>query len=155
MTDAFTAPSREGYVPDSERTVSRFHLRLGWWAVFVFIAMGIALETMHGLKLGYYLDLANATRRHMWTLAHAHGTLLGLINIGFALSLKSLGETDLEEGWQRRASIAMLVATLMIPSGFALGGLIVFGGDPGLNVMLVPLGGFALLYAVWLTARRF
>ena len=38
----------------------------------------------------------------------------------------------------------------MIPSGFALGGLIVFGGDPGLNVMLVPLGGFALLYAIWL-----
>ena len=139
--------------------LDRLHLRLGWWAVFVFLALGIVLEGMHGLKLGYYLDLANSTRRHMWTLAHAHGTLLGLVNVAFALSLRAFGseKSDLgksDPGWQRRASVALLLATLLLPGGFLLGGIVIYGGDPGLGVLLVPVGGFALLYAVWLTARQ-
>jgi hypothetical protein len=137
-----------------ERDVSQFHLRLGWWAVFVFLAFGIALEGMHGLKLGYYLDLANSTRRHMWTLSHAHGTLLGLVNIAFALSLRASAALDDSDGWQRRASLALTLATLLLPGGFLLGGITIYAGDPGLGVLLVPIGGLALLYAVWLTARR-
>ena len=145
---------------DGERDVGprdgfgRFHLRLGWWTVLVFLALGIALEAMHVLKLGLYLDLANVTRRHMWTLAHAHGTLLGLVNVAFALSLREFASGKPDDGWQRRASVALLLATLLLPGGFLLGGIAIYGGDPGLGVLLVPVGGFALLYAVWLTARR-
>ncbi len=139
---------------DGERDPGRFHLRVGWWTVLVFLAMGIALEGMHGLKLGFYLDLANAARRHMWTLSHAHGTLLGLINIAFALSLRTFGLVEGDDGWLRRASLALMLATLLLPGGFALGGIKIYAGDPGLGVLLVPVGGFSLLYAVWLTARR-
>lgn len=139
---------------DAERDFGRFHLKFGWWTVLAFLTMGIALEGMHGLKLGYYLDLANATRRHMWTLSHAHGTLLGLINIAFALSVRTFAAAGADERWKRSASLALLVATLLVPGGFALGGLTIYAGDPGLGILLVPIGGFALLYAVWQTARR-
>jgi len=139
---------------DGERDFGRFHFRIGWWTVLVFVAMGIALEGMHGLKLGIYLDLANAARRHMWTLAHAHGTLLGLVNVVFALSLRTFALAESEDGWLRRASLALVLATLLLPGGFVLGGITIYAGDPGLGVLLVPVGGFALLYAVLLTARR-
>ena len=58
--------------------LARRHLKIGWLAIAVFSMMGIALEAAHGFKLGLYLDVGNETRRLMWTLAHAHGTLLGL-----------------------------------------------------------------------------
>jgi len=139
---------------NGERDFGYFHLRIGWWTVLVFVAMGIVLEGMHGLKLGMYLDLANTTRRHMWTLAHAHGTLLGLVNIAFALSVRMFPVPPDTDGWRRRASLALMLATLLLPSGFVLGGITIYAGDPGLGVLLVPVGGVALLYAAWLTARR-
>lgn len=43
---------------------------------------------LHGFKVGLYLDVDHSARRHMWTLAHTHGTLLALVNIAFALSLE-------------------------------------------------------------------
>ena len=58
----------------------RRHLRVGWGALALFAASGLVLEAFHGLKLGFYLDLANETRRLMFTLGHAHGTLLALVN---------------------------------------------------------------------------
>lgn len=138
----------------SEPNLARFQLRVGWWAVLIFLSFGIVLEGLQGLKLGYYVDLANTTRRHMWTLAHAHGTLLGVLNIVFALSLRAGWAEDDASGWQRRASISLVLATILLPAGFLLGGVRIYAGDPGLGIVLVPIGGLALLYAVWLTARR-
>ena len=65
------------------------HLAFGWWSLFVFGALGLILETLHGFKVPAYLDVSNESRRLMWTLAHAHGTLLGLIHIAFALTLRA------------------------------------------------------------------
>ena len=39
--------------------LSRHHLRFGWWSLLVFLSLGIALETLHGFKIGWYLDVAN------------------------------------------------------------------------------------------------
>ena len=64
-------------------------MRWGWWSLAVFLTLGLVLEALHGFKLGFYLDVHNQTRRHMWTLAHAHGTLLGLVHIAFAASLRA------------------------------------------------------------------
>ncbi len=33
------------------------HLRFGWWALAVYVCLGIVLETMHGFKIGWYLDV--------------------------------------------------------------------------------------------------
>ena len=68
--------------------LARRHLRLGWWSLLVFLVLGGVLETLHGLKVGWYLDVDNETRRLMWTLAHAHGSLLGLLHLGFAFTMR-------------------------------------------------------------------
>jgi hypothetical protein len=127
------------------------HLRLGWWSVFGFGALGLVLEVLHGLKIGAYVDAANDTRRLMWTLAHAHGTLLGLVHIAFAVSLPFLGA--LAEAPRRRASRALTAATILLPGGFFLGGIRFYAGDPGVGIALVPVGAVALLIAAWIVAR--
>src|SRR4029078_9171068 len=66
---------------------SQRHLRFGWWALLVYLCMGIVLEALRAFKVWWYLDVANETRRLMWTLGHAHGTLLALINLAFAATL--------------------------------------------------------------------
>ena len=131
----------------------RRHLRLGWWCLLFFLTLGLLLEALQGFKIGFYMDLANATRRHVWTLAHAHGTLLGLVNLAFAMSLELFG--DGRESWAGLASAALVGATILLPGGFLLGGVVVYAGDPGLGVLLVPVGGALLVVAVFLAARGF
>ena len=107
---------------------------------------------MHGLKFGWYLDVGNDTRRLLLTLAHAHGTLLALIHIVFGLSLRA------HPGRLRGQSVASLClcsASILLPGGFLLGGIVTYAGDAGLGVLLVPLGGLALLVAVLIAARGF
>src|SRR6185436_11283953 len=72
----------------------RRHLRFGWWALLCFLTLGVVLEAMHGFKVQWYLNVANETRRLMWTLAHAHGVLLALVNILFGLTLGTLPAHD-------------------------------------------------------------
>jgi hypothetical protein len=127
------------------------HLRLGWWSLLVFLSLGILLESLHGFKIGFYMDLANATRRHVWTLAHAHGTLLALLNLVFAATLRLF--CDGGERWLGLASACLIGATGLLPGGFFLGGVVIYAGDPGLGVLLVPIGGLLLLVAVLCTAR--
>ena len=124
------------------------HYTLGWRTLLVFLSLGLLLEMLHGLKVDWYLSTAVVTRRHMWTLAHAHGALLGLINVAFAAWLPwRLERRGPPHPW---ASPALILATILLPGGFLLGGLDVRGGDPGLGILLVPLGGLCLLVAVYL-----
>jgi hypothetical protein len=126
------------------------HLRFGWWTLLLFLTLGLVLEALHGFKIGAYLNPSNDTRRLVWTLAHAHGTLFGLLNIAFAFSV---GRTP---DWPARpraiASACLRGATLLMPAGFFLGGVRVYAGDPGVGIVLVPVGGLLLLAAVLLTA---
>ena len=124
----------------------RRHLRAGWIGLLIFLAIGIALETLHGLKLGIYVDPQNATRRLMWTLSHAHGTLFALVNIAFAVSVNLLPLSH----WKslRFASNCLLGGLVILPLGFFLGGLWMFGGDPGIGVFLVPIGALMMLLGV-------
>jgi hypothetical protein len=128
----------------------RRHFVAGWWLLLVFVALGTALEVFHGLKVGFYLDLGNATRRLMWTLAHAHGVLLGLVNIAFAVTLQSRG---MRAEKARITSASLLGASVLLPGGFLLGGIVVYGGDPSLGVLLTPVGAALLIVAVLLVVR--
>ena len=65
---------------ESEDPLVERHLRLGWWGLLLFLSMGGALELLHALKVGFYLDVSNETRRMLWTLSHAHGTLLAMLH---------------------------------------------------------------------------
>jgi hypothetical protein len=97
-----------------------------------------------------YLNVMNETRRLMWTLAHAHGTLLGLAHLGFAFTI------NFTPAWASRtrnvASYSLIAASALMPGGFFLGGVWVYAGDPGLGILLVPIGGVLLFAAVLLTA---
>ncbi len=135
---------------DDSSDCARNHLRFGWWSLLVFLTVGLILEGLHSFKVGLYLDADHQTRRLMWTLAHAHGTLLSLINLAFAGMVRAI------PAWPARrralASRCLYGASLLLPGGFLLGGAWVHGGDPGLGVLLVPVGGLLLLLSVLLTA---
>ncbi len=125
------------------------HLRYGWWSLFIFLALGVLLETLHGFKIGWYPNVDVEIRRLMFTLAHAHGTLLALVNIALGLTLRSVKGCELTRG----ASLAILWGSALLPAGFFLGGIIIHDGDPGLGVLLVPIGALLLLYGVYSVAR--
>jgi hypothetical protein len=129
---------------------SRRHLQFGWWSLFVFAGLGLLLESLHGFKIGAYLDVSNETRRLMWRLAHAHGTLLGAVHILFGLMLGSLGDASFRN--VRSISLLLMGASVFLPVGFFVGGIGFFGGDPGLGVLLVPAGAVLLLAGLFLVA---
>lgn len=132
------------------KRLARRHQIVGWWALLLFLSLGIALETLHGFKIGFYLDPSHRMRRLLWTLAHAHGTLLAVVHIGFALGLMQFGV------WTERrlklASFFLIDALVLLPAGFFLGGFGHSEGDPSLGILLVPLGAIFLLIAVALIA---
>jgi hypothetical protein len=119
------------------------NLRAGLLALFVFTALGLLLEALHGFKLGFYLDVDNETRRLLWRLAHAHGALLGLLNVGYALGARAWPKLD-----DRLAARALVSALWLMPLGFFLGGAFARGGDPGASVALAAAGGVALLFGL-------
>ena len=130
---------------------ARRHLRLGWWSILVFATLGLVLESLHGFKVRVYLDVSNETRRLMWTLAHAHGTLLGAVNVLFGLTLRAT--PSMAEVRQAFVSKLLVGATILLPSGFFLGGVSFYAGDPGIGIVLLPVGAMLLLSAIFLIAR--
>jgi predicted GNAT family N-acyltransferase len=131
--------------------LARKHLRFGWWSLVVFLSLGALLEAFHGFKIGYYLDVSNDARRLAFRLGHAHGTLLSLVHVAFALTVASRFAPAARVA--ERASPLLVAATLLLPGGFLLGGLFLHGGDPGIGVFLVPLGALSLFLAVLSVAR--
>jgi len=134
------APAR----PQTTQRKADRNLRFGWWSLLIFLLFGGALETLHGFKIGWYLDVGNEMRRLMFTLAHAHGTLLALVNIAAGLTARSVARFDLRPS----ISSVLIWAAILLPGGFFLGGIVTYDGDPGLGVWLVPVGAILLFYSV-------
>jgi hypothetical protein len=103
------------------------------------------------MKTGFYLDASNETRRLLWTLAHAHGTLFSMLHLVFGATLA------VQASWHPRtirlASGCLTGAGLLMPAGFFLGGVNVHGGDPGIGIVLAPVGAAMLFVAVLVAAR--
>ncbi|MGY8804371.1 MAG: hypothetical protein ACKVK6_09070 [bacterium] len=135
----------------SEHDLCARHMGIGWCALLIFLSMGLFLESLHGFKAGFYLDVSSEARRTMWTLSHAHGALISVVNIVFGIS------TTFLPAWpsasRTRASRCFIGALVLLPLGFFLGGFFIHGGDPGIGVFLVPPGGLLFVAAVFLTAR--
>lgn len=137
---------------EASRTYARRHLCFGWTAVGVFAVLGLTLEVLHGLKVPFYLGVSSEPRRLLWTLAHAHGTLLGLTNLALAGTLHLMPARSASA--QAIASACLIAASVLLPAGFFLGGAFPIGSDPGSGVLLVPLGALLFIAAVALTARQ-
>jgi hypothetical protein len=138
--------------PASPPIAARRHVQFGWWSLFAFAALGVILEGFHAFKIPTYLDVSNETRRLMWRLAHAHGGLLGLVHVVYGLALFALPGLGGPHGGLIAASLTG--ASVLVPAGFFLGGVSFYAGDPGLGVLLVPVGASLLLAALFLIARN-
>ena len=55
---------------------------------------------------------------------------------------------------QRLVSTSLYAASVLLPGGFFLGGVVFYAGDPGVGVLLVPAGAALLLFAIYGIARR-
>ncbi len=103
----------------------------------------MTLEALHGFKVQAYL--ASETRREMWRLAHAHGTLLGILCLVFA----ALAECARCPSRFARPVAAMIRwGAVLMPLGFFLGGVLNSEGDPSLGILLVPPGALLLVVAL-------
>jgi hypothetical protein len=142
------SPAKE---PNAGSSLAYLNVKFGLWALLVYLTLGLALEALHGFKVGWYLEFE--TRRLLWTLAHAHGVLLSVLAIGFGALLQR--GSDPAAGWQRAASACLIAAAILLPGGFLLGGIYVYDGDPGPGVLLSPIGGSLLFTAVLLTAINY
>jgi len=120
------------------------NLHFGWWSLLVFLSLGAILETLQGFKIGWYVDVGDETRRLMFTLAHAHGTLLAVVNIAAGLTARIVERFTLRPS----VSFALIWAAILLPAGFFLGGIVIYDGDPGLGVWLVPIGAALLFYSI-------
>jgi hypothetical protein len=132
-------------------SLERRHLALGWYTLLAYACIGLALELLHAFKVGFYLNVDSETRRLMWRLAHAHGALLGLVNIAFALTLRLLPRPEASS--VRLASSCLAAACLLLPLGFLLGGVFANAADPGLPILLVPMGAVLLIAGLSLLVR--
>lgn len=122
----------------------------GWVLLAISLPFGVMLEALHGFKVQTYL--ASDTRRELWRLAHAHGTMLGIVCLVFV----ALAERHLAEASRPSIGRQLAWGSVLMPIGFFLGGILNSEGDPSLGIALVPVGALLLLVALVraaLTAR--
>jgi hypothetical protein len=113
----------------------------GFFSVALFMALGLALEGMVGFKSPAYLG--DPLRRELFTLAHTHGTLFGLLLVAAGLTLRAF---DLE--LPRSARMALRLGALLMPAAFFAAGISHPEGDPGPAIWLAPVGGVLMIYGV-------
>jgi hypothetical protein len=149
MNDASHANEHSAVVPEQGTApLIQQHLRFGWCGLLVFALLGIVLEALHAWKAGAYLGVDNETRRLMWTLAHAHGVGLSILQIAFAASLRLMAAAP-----GALTSKLLHAATVLVPLGFFLGGVNTYEADPGFGILLVPVGALALVVALGSVVR--
>ena len=115
----------------------------GWLLLAVSLPLGLTLEALHGFKIQVYLG--STLRRELWTLAHAHGTLFGVLLVLFGMSGARLGATPERLA---RASRWLRIGAPLVPLGFLLGGIANSEGDPSMFIVLVPVGALTVLAAL-------
>ncbi len=129
-------------------TSPRTALCTGLWVLAISLPLGLTLEALHAMKVQVYFG--SALRRELWTLAHAHGNLLGIL----CLAVAALGPRLLSDPARlRRVEKLLAIGAVLMPLGFLLGGVLNSEGDPSLGILLVPIGGVLVFVALVLAGR--
>jgi len=110
----------------------------GWMSLAAWIVFGLLIEGLIGFRSPALVD--DSVRREMFRLAHAHGTLLNLVLIAAAISAR----LDLVR-LGRLTSLGLRAAVIFLPVGFLFAGVWHFKDDPGVAILLVPIGALLLL----------
>jgi hypothetical protein len=122
---------------------TNWHLRLGWAGLLFYLALGVVLEGLHGFKAPWYLDTGSIQRRMLLTLAHSHGTLFSLVQVGVALTIRWYFPEP--HRGDRVTFWGVTGGQVLVPLGFLGGGIWLHHGEAGLGVFLVPPGAACML----------
>jgi len=115
--------------------------RFGWTSLLLWAGLGLVLESAHGLKLSSYLD--DEMVRLLLRLAHSHGVGLALVVLVYGSSGVPLLASRSDGG--RPIGTLLRLGALILPLGFLLSVLGHTDTDPGLGILLSPLGAMLLL----------
>jgi hypothetical protein len=116
------------------------HVRWSLGVTAAFVAIGLWLEAMFGLRAAGWVD--DPLRREFLRLGHAHGALLGMLNLCLAWAMVRL---TTPEAWAARVRLAALCGAVLVGAGFFGGGLWHAAEDPGPLVLAVPAGAMMLI----------
>lgn len=113
----------------------------GWLSVAFWMSFGLLLESLMAYKSPGYLD--DPQRRELFRLAHAHGSLLGVVLVVAAIWARGAGAR-----LSRLAIMALRLGTAVMPLGFLAAGLWHPESDPGFAIWLVPAGALPLIFGL-------
>lgn len=116
-------------------------LRQGFITLACWMTFGLFLEGLLGYKIPAYLN--DNIRRELFRLAHTHGALLSIVLIVITICLK----LDLFES-KNYSQFSLRIGTILMPSGFLLGGIWHYESDPGIAIWLVPIGGIMVIFGI-------
>ena len=112
-----------------------------WYSLAFWMTAGLFLEGLLAFRSPAYLQ--DPMRRELFRLAHAHGTVLNIVTLVATLYLtKGLISPPRLALWSLRLGV------IAMPLGFLLGGISHSETDPGLAVLLAPLGGLMIIFGV-------
>jgi hypothetical protein len=118
---------------------SRSLIAQGWLSIAFWMSVGLLLEGLLGYKIPAYLS--DPQRRELFRLAHAHGTLLGVILIAAGLCAERF-----VVALPKAARLALRAGSILMPVGFFLSGIWHTESDPGLAIWLVPPGALMVIF---------
>lgn len=114
----------------------------GWLSLAFWMSFGLLLESLLAYKAPAYLD--DPVRRELFRLAHAHGSLLGVVLVIAATWARGCGAQ-----LSRLAAGALRFGALIMPLGFMAAGVSHSESDPGLAIWIVPAGALPLIFALF------
>lgn len=126
----------ESQPPDRSHSL----LAQGWVSIAIWMSLGLLLEGLLGYKIPAYLN--DPQRRELFRLAHAHGTLLGVVLIAAGLCVERFAIA-----LPGAARLALRAGAVLMPVGFFVAGIWHTEGDPGLAIWLVPPGALLVIFA--------
>lgn len=139
-----------GYDSSDQTRMCRRIASQGWLSLAFWMSVGFLLESLMAFKAPAYLD--DLQRRELFRLAHAHGSLLGVVLVIAALWIER-SATPLS----RPAMFALRFGAAVMPIGFLAAGLWHPESDPGFAIWLVPIGAVPLIFSlisIVLSSRR-
>lgn len=113
----------------------------GWVSLAFWMFMGLLFESLMAYKSPAYLD--DLQRRELFRLAHAHGSLLGVV-----LVVAAIWGNATAARLSRSTVTALRLGAVVMPLGFLAAGLWHPETDPGLAIWLVPAGALLLIFGV-------
>lgn len=113
----------------------------GWVSLAFWISFGLLLESLMAYKSPAYLD--DPQRRELFRLAHAHGSVLGMV-----LIIAAIWARGISARLSRLAVVALRLGAAVMPLGFLAAGLWHPESEPGLAIWLVPAGALPLIFSL-------